>query len=349
MADYAAYSPYTGAGNLALAMGANPNFGGSVGGYGGSTAGPGAPGAYNPQPGDVGTTASNPLNPYGYTVGVGQTPSYGTPFTLPSFGNTMGGGAAFGGTASSAGVGPFGNTIDPQSWNQIAAATRAQQNPNMFAGGTPSMYGGYGGFPGPLAAGGIGGGYGASQSGGGSPWDPQGVAWNIMSGSPNIPPALAQSNLARYGQAFQNFGGWGNPNAGYAASTIAGAESGGNPFAVNQQGSGAQYMNQWMDSRLNNMQNAVGGNYSPEMQAAFAASEILGGRGGQYGPTYQALNNPNANLAQMQSPLIGNFEGLSGDPRQFGADTANAAKWAAALGPPGMTLNRSGYGASPSR
>jgi hypothetical protein len=75
MADY---SPYTGAGNLALAMGANPNFGGSVGGYGGSTAGYGGPTPYNPPVGSVGTTAANPLNPYGYPVG-GAAPTYGTP------------------------------------------------------------------------------------------------------------------------------------------------------------------------------------------------------------------------------------------------------------------------------
>jgi hypothetical protein len=163
----------------------------------------------------------------------------------------------------------------------------------------------------------------------GGSWDPQGVAANIASGNPNIPPYLAASNLSRYGKAFQNFGGFANPNAGFAASTVAGAESGGNPFAVNQAGSGATGMNQWMNTpgnpRLTNMLNLTGGNTSPEMQGAFAASEIMGGG---YPGVSNALNNPNASTTGMQGPLISQYEGLQGYPSQIAIDTANAARYA---------------------
>jgi hypothetical protein len=171
------------------------------------------------------------------------------------------------------------------------------------------------------------------QSGGS--WDPQGVAANIASGSPNIPPALAAANLNRYANAFQNFGGFKNPNAGFAASTVAGAESGGNPYAVNQAGSGATGMNQWMNGRLVNMQNLTAGNMSPEMQAAFAASEIMGGG---YPGVYNALNNPNTGLTGMQGPLIDQFEGLGGDPRQAAIDRKNATKYAQGSSPFNNTL-----------
>jgi hypothetical protein len=171
----------------------------------------------------------------------------------------------------------------------------------------------------------------------GGNWDPQGVGMNITSGNPNISQALTKSNLDRYAAAFQNFSGAKNPNAGYAASTVSGAESSGNPLAVNQgpngqPGSGAFGMNQWMDTRgsprLTNMLDMTAGNLSPEMQAAYAASEIMGGG---YPATWNALNNPNASLTGMQGPLIREFEGLGGDPRQTASDMAGAARYAAML------------------
>jgi hypothetical protein len=194
--------------------------------------------AYNPAIGSAGTSAANPLNPYGYAIGGGggAAPSYGTPFTAPVYGNTMGGG--FSGGSSSAGPGVFGNTINPQSWNQIAASTRANQNPNMYAGG--GYYGGGGasqsggGFPGPLSASGFdqysmfggggagagnasypsvgsgfvgrgnfgGGGYGANQSGGGPP--SYGMTLGSMAQPGNMVMSQAdRDNLIRtvYGEA----------------------------------------------------------------------------------------------------------------------------------------------------
>jgi hypothetical protein len=253
-----------------------------------------------------------PYDPFGPVSG-GTQPPYSGPPTAPMEPYDPFPASAGNGSGWQAGPGGQGGAYDPATVNALNAA--------FVASGLGGDQSGKGGIGSDWVSGG--------PIGTGGSWDPQGIAAKIASGSPDIPPYLAASNLNRYAQAFQNFGGFKNPNAGFAASTVAGAESGGNPFAVNQGGSGATGMNQWMNTpgnpRLTNMQTMTGGNMSPEMQGAFAASEIMGGG---YGSTYNALNNPNASLTGMQGPLISNFEGLAGYPSQIAIDRNNAARYA---------------------
>jgi hypothetical protein len=125
----AGYSPLTGAGNLASALGANPNFGGNTGGYNA--------GGYAPST-NVGVPAYASSNNMQEMLGNAGMRVYNpaisaapAAFRAPPFGNSMTG---------SSGVGPFRNSISPESWNMLAASTRANQPSTQVAGGTPSIY-----------------------------------------------------------------------------------------------------------------------------------------------------------------------------------------------------------------
>jgi len=159
---------------------------------------------------------------------------------------------------------------------------------------------------------------------GASNWDPQGTAYGIAYGN-QMSPDLQASNLNRVADYANTYGGWGNPQAGQALASIAYAEGGANPFAINPV-SGAQGMFQWLSpDRVANAGWALGQNAGPETQAQAAMSEI---NSGAYPAVYAALNNPNSSLPQMQKGLISQFE----NPNPVGMGAWNYAKYTPAYG-----------------
>jgi len=172
MADgFGGYSPYTGAGNLALAMGANPSFGGYIGGY--------QSGGYTPR--NVGGVNYSSSAPSGYAwsasglvpIGTGQAgiqaynPAIATSptrsFRIPSFTNSMsnwnpGGYAGLNAYTDYYGGDSGGGSVDASSFDQYsrmsdnsgqrggtysplgtaAANAAAWPNPNVSMSATPS-------------------------------------------------------------------------------------------------------------------------------------------------------------------------------------------------------------------
>jgi hypothetical protein len=165
------YSPYTGAGNLALAMGANPSFGGYTGGY--------QSGGYTPS--NVGGVNYSSSAPSGYAwsasglvpIGTGQAgvqaynPAIATSptrsFQIPSFTNSMsnwnpGGYAGLNAYTDYYGGDSSGGSVDASSFDQYsrmsdnsgqrggtysplgtaAANAAAWPNPDMSMSATPS-------------------------------------------------------------------------------------------------------------------------------------------------------------------------------------------------------------------
>ena len=222
----------------------------------------------------------------------------------------------------------FSNSISPDSWNQIAAGLRAQQNLNTYAGPGIGSIGASGGFGYPAFGGAF-----SNPGPGSSAWDPQNTAYNMLFRN-QISPQLGAANLSRVSDFVNQSGQFGNPYAGQALAGTAFAESGGgNPFAVNPS-SGASGLFQWMNSgpgdyRGTNARTALGGDYSPENQAFVAMSEILGGG---YPGVNRTLNNPASTYPQMTGSLINQFEGLSGSPGQAAGDMARAAVYGRGLG-----------------
>ena len=360
------YSPYTGAGNLASVYGASPTFGsGYTGGYGS--------GGYQ-YPNNVGGVNYSSSAPSGYAWGpnglvpIGQgaagiqayNPAIATSptrsFEQPTFTNSMSN--WLGGSGADVANSVYADMPSPY------ATEMASTGGSPYPGFTQNSQGewvadsssGGGGAASPFGAG-----WGSAASPTtGSTWDPQDTAYNMVVGQNGVqsinqePNGLAQRNLARYGNAFNQFGNFANPNAGLAMAGVAGAESSGNPFAVNS--IGASGMNQWLNtpgsSRGTNASNLLGGSSSsegyykdaqgnwqfggggsggnslyssPEMQGALAAGEMMGG-GSSLGAN--TFNNPNASLTQLRQAGVGQFEGLQGDPNQMAADMKNSAAYA---------------------
>ncbi len=100
----------------------------------------------------------------------------------PSFTNTM---------LGASGNPNFSNSISPDSWNQIAAGLRAQQNLNTYAGPGIGSIGASGGFGYPAFGGAF-----SNPGPGSSAWDPQNTAYNMLFRN-QISPQLGAANLSR--------------------------------------------------------------------------------------------------------------------------------------------------------
>jgi len=102
--------------------------------------------------------------------------------------------------------------------------------------------------------------------------------------------------------------GFTNPNAGTALAAVAGAESGGNPSAINPS-SGAVGLFQDLGARKDNLLSFLQSGGSDlsgvEGQTQNAINEL---HSGQYAPSLSILNDPNASLSDTEKALIQNFE-----------------------------------------
>jgi hypothetical protein len=314
---FGGYSPYTGAGNLASAMGANPSFGGWTGGanaYGY---------AYPYNVGSVGYSSGSsfsPSNPFGGGAG-----SYADNPAIV---------AAVARAREQYQPPQFTNTMDPESWNLLAASMRAAQPSNLYAGGTPSMW-----------AGGGGGGFGASA------FDQYSMmgAGGYGGGGGNYP-------AYGVGQGWPQSGSPSNP---YGGNTLAALQSGAfgqeSGYGTNP---AASRMDQWgnvgpMQMNQANMNQYAGGQsvYNPQANMA-GGNAMLAGLMQQFGGNparaYAAYNAGPGFVASGQPwgpQLQSNVGNVLNNMVNYGQGLGWQGQTAQALGRagvPGMTLNSSG-------